>query len=315
MISFNNDSKLFCITSLTHDAEGREIALYDTYTTFYRNTYFSGKLKVFLLINGTSEKLVETVERIDKEFGHSPEKSFDIELIESDINLGCSKGINWINEFGKDYKYVLFLEGDWITLKGSPTWLEESISFMEEREWVDMVYLRTFENSFKVRHHGSQWALTKENTETQETFRKIESPIYTNNPMIRRNASFYDKCILPLTEIENEVHGSEHWGKAEIEAEAKCRNTCIAYYYKFGVFIHFDRPSVFDTKTGEYINRAPMFCPYFEKCKFGFIEDMEPVFCAGCNPYEYEDWDTVDKQYRRYCDVKDSKEQKRKINI
>lgn len=300
----------FCIASLTHDADGRGRSLYGTYAQFYKNTNWNGPLEVHLFLNGSNEEIANALEKIESEFCDSTkEKYFVLSLYESDKNLGCSIGINSINAITQNYEYVLFLEGDWICYTDDKDWLEKSLNFMENRTDVDMIYLRLLRNSFKIRHHSGYWALEKDSIMQLENsdFRSISSPIYTNNPMIRRNARFFDTGILPLPEIENEVHGSDNWGKAEIDIESKPKGILNGYYYKFGVFIHYDYKDDFND-DGTFKLRNPLYCPLFDKCKFGFIEDMEPVFCVGCTE-DYEDIQDVDDRYIHYHRILDMKKQ------
>ena len=125
-----------------------------------------------------------------------------------------------------------------------------------------------------------------------ELFRNILEPVYTNNPMLRRNKRFFDTGILPLPEVANETHDSVDWGKPELDIEHAPEGVLNAVYYRYGIFIHYDWDHMF-TEDGEFINPAPLHCPWFLKCKFGFIEDKEPVFCVGCNQSQYEDIEIV----------------------
>lgn len=302
-------NKIFCIASLTHAAEGRGRALYATYASFYKNTDWRGELVVHLYVNGQSEELSKAIDKLDVEFSdNSKEKFFTFNVYESDVNLGCSSGVNVINDITKEYEYVLFLEGDWMCQNIDKNWLRDSLDLLINHQDIDMIYLRMFENSYKIRHHGAQWAMKGQSLQQLNTwiFRTILEPVYTNNPMLRRNKRFFDTGILPLPEVANETHDSVDWGKPELDIEHAPEGVLNAVYYRYGIFMHYDWSHMF-TEDGEFINPAPLQCPWFLKCKFGFIEDKEPVFCVGCNQSQYEDIETVDEYYVHYCDTMDTK--------
>lgn len=304
-------NKDFCIASLTHDAEGRAEALYLTYLSFYNNTNWEGGLQVKLFLNGVNEKLGEAIRKIENL--NTKEKYFDLEVIFSDENLGCSTGLNMINNitYVQNYKYVLFLEGDWICLQNDKNWLNDSLQYLEEHTDIDLIYLRIFESSYKVRHHGSTWAF-EPNTLVKDTFRPIYDVRYTNNPCIRRNYEFYEKGILPLNEYTGETHDSPDWGKAENDAEYSTQGVINAVYYKFGIFIHYDSPNLFDN-NGNFKCPEPMFCPYLDKCKYGFIRDNEPIFCVGCNPLNNDTYEMIDERYIHHHDILNAKNNKIKL--
>lgn len=296
------NNKTLCIASLTHDAVGRGRALYLTYASFYRNTNWKGELEVHLFVNGQSDELSDAIEKIKTEFcDTTKEKYFSLSIHVSEANLGCSIGVNSINEITKEFEYVLFLEGDWICYDVDKNWLHDSLDLLKSHQDIDMIYLRMFENSYKIRHHGAQWAMKGVSLSQLETgiFRNIQDPIYTNNPMLRRNKRFFDTGILPLPEIPNETHESENWGKAENDTENAPRGILNAVYYRYGVFIHYDCKEAF-TDDAVFVNNNEMHCPWFNKCKFGFIQDMEPIFCVGCDTVSYEDIQDVDEKYIHY---------------
>ena len=288
--------KKFCIASLTHNSPEKARALYLCYHNLWMHTNFSGSIDVKLFINQSNPDIDKSLEKLEKEFGESSgkEKYFNFDVYESEVNLGCSYGINRINEMTFDYEYVLFLEADWILLPENEEWLNECLSCLDEYPNVDFIYLRMFESSYKVRHHGSHWALLNLN---QNKFRFIDSPIYTNNPIIRRNARFFEEKVLPLPEIVNETKESEHWGDAENSNEDSCRSM-VAYYYKFGVFVHYDYDGYFDDE-GNFL-RTPIKCPYSDKCKFGFIHSIEQGFCCLCE--ETDSIIDVDEKYIKFMD-------------
>ncbi len=274
--------KKFCISTLTHDDNGRKELLEETIKLVIENT--NTKYDWFILVNSSNEswvthlnKLKDTYkERINFSFHHSP------------YNLGPGGGINKLNEITKDYEYTLFLEGDWYHTSQQSTnlpnnWVEILIQYMDENPKTDQILLRKYLHDTDDRMYGYGYWISERNVEKIEEYNGLNlihliKKEYTNNPVLRRNKSFYTYNIFPLEEHIGgdgnslEVKGNEKWGIAEIRAESKGYEL-KSLYLGFGAFIHGDG---YDLK--KYKNYDHTGCG---SCVYGLLKPVES-WCAMC---------------------------------
>jgi hypothetical protein len=279
----------FCIATLTHGGVKRDTQLELTINTFLENTNIPF-VKWFIFINGESEAIFNVCDTLCTKW----KDKVDIIPIQSNINLGVGVGINRLNHYCKDYKYTLFLEGDWITLPKNiagfdTNWLNDSLQMMETNH-IDQLQLRKYQHDTDNRQFGFAYWIADRNVESiKDKFVFLKEREYTNNPHIRKNSVYYDLGILPLKEFydENgnptELKTSTQWGQAEIQAEPLGKQLKSAWL-KNGIMVHCDHWEYDDNfdKVLENITG----CGYETKsaitCKYGFTFPKEE-FCKFCD--------------------------------
>ena len=131
----------FCIGTLTHNGTNRDTQLELTINTFLENTNIP-YVKWFIFINGESESINSVCNTLANKW----KDKVNIVTIQSNINMGVGAGINRLNHYCRDYKYTLFLEGDWITLPKNiagfdSEWLNRSLEMMEAND-IEQIQLR-----------------------------------------------------------------------------------------------------------------------------------------------------------------------------
>jgi len=280
----------FCICTLTHSTEGRDIALKNTISSIMDN-YHGDKFEWFIWINITNAKINEVLEWARETY--VDRVHFNIHI--SEYNLGPGGGINRLNELSKEYEYSFFIEGDWLHVPGriagvSRNWIQNSIKFLEKNPEIDQVQLRRYLDDADHRMYTFGW-IDHKNVERVENcgdmFYVLKERDYVNTPTLRRMSAYYKKEIFPLkefgssTENSKEVKGNPEWGMAEISAwQTKMTGAWLAY----GNFVHFeDWPYGQDWSKYEQDNRG---CGKFKlrgnvKCKYGFLTPS-PAFCILC---------------------------------
>ena len=76
-------------------------------------------------------------------------------------------------------------------------WLKSSLKLLEENQTVDAVFLRRYINDYESRSTGILGYInTNDSVELElDSLKYFIVPIgsYTNNPLVRRNSSFYNK--------------------------------------------------------------------------------------------------------------------------
>jgi hypothetical protein len=279
----------FCIATLTHNGEKRDTQLELTINTFLENTNIPF-VKWFIFINGESEAIFNVCDTLRTKW----KDKIDIIPIQSNINMGVGAGINQLNNYCRDYKYTLFLEGDWITLPENiagfdKDWVNRSLEMMEAND-VEQLQLRKYQNDTDDRQFGFGYWIADRNVESvTDEFVFLKERDYTNNPHIRKNSAYYNLGILPLKEFYDEsgnpteLKTSTQWGQAEIQAEALGRKL-KSVWLKNGIMVHCDHwqyddnfDKVIETITG---------CGYETKsaitCKYGFTFPKEE-FCTFCD--------------------------------
>jgi hypothetical protein len=298
--------KDFCIATLTHNDIHRDKFLSLTINTFLESTNCSG-FKWFIYINGESNLILDACYELKTKW----KDRVDIIPIQSNINIGVGAGINRLNEYCKDYKYTLFLEGDWITLPQhiagfDINWLNDSLEMMETKS-IDQLQLRKYQHDIDNRQFGFAYWITDTNVESlTNKFVFLNEREYTNNPHIRKNSVYYDLGILPLKEFydENgnptELKTSTQWGQAEIKAEPLGKQLKSAWL-KNGIMVHCDHWEYDDNfdKVLENITGCGYETNCAINCKYGFTFPREE-FCKFCD--STKDFTDLEKHNWRFED-------------
>jgi hypothetical protein len=297
----------YCIATLTHAAPGRAKMLEQTVTSLLAHTEVQDKPDWYIYCNGYSEELRDTVRTLTDRF--SSQVRFIVEF--SPTNQGVGTGINCLNALTAEYEYTLFLEGDWACLhaedSGQPTaWLGAALDLMRTEPEVDACYLRRFVDPIDSRQTGIQFwyqHLLRADTSSNPGLRYFicRCPVYTNNPLLRRNAAFHEKGVFPLVQMPNETRGNPDWGQAESRASTHLQQTGgalnLAILY-WGVFVHIDNARrALDLETLRVRHSSPDLCGHFNHgastCRWGFLENTQPHFCATCRrdmePHQLEE--------------------------
>jgi len=281
--------KKFCIATLTHSAEGRIKYLTQTVEMFMANTTID-TVDWYILINGYTSEWDVHLDILSKNY-----PSVNFHIFKNKRNEGVGPGINKLNSLVREFRYVLFLEGDWLCLNDKLTnikksWLQQCIQFLEERDEVDVVHLRAWTNDIESRQYGYAYDLVKERVKKIEVYKDCEfihldNKVYTNNPSIRRNNRFYEQGVFPLAEfydnnrIPLEIKGNLEWGQAEILAEPK-GELLNSYYLSFGKFVHGDHWRF--GNNWEAVLQSRFICDVHEHgCKYGFLTPRK-CFCGPC---------------------------------
>ena len=294
-------NKKFCILTLTHESSNRHIYLKETVEYFLKNTEYDEMLEWYIYINKTNEHFINVCDELIKLYKHR----VDFKIIHSNVNNGVGYGINRLNEISLDYKFSLFLEGDWICIDsetgGQPkTWLKSSIKILEENKDVDAVFLRRYMNDYESRSTGIWAHYYTQNARVQQidNLKYFIVPInaYTNNPLVRRNKLFFDKGIFPLsefftpegvpTELKTDDITGDSWGQAEMNAYKYANKKSKYAMVLWGMFCHIDNMGDFDVSTRSFIaDSLRQGCKKYEygksKCKFGYFS-IAPHFCSIC---------------------------------
>jgi hypothetical protein len=281
--------KDFCIATLTHNDINRDKFLSLTINTFLQSTNCSG-FKWFIWINGESNLILDACYELQTKW----KDRVDIIPIQSNKNLGVGAGINRLNEYCQDYKYTLFLEGDWITLPKQiagfdNAWLNDSLEMMEANG-IEQIQLRKYQNDTDNRQFGFAYWISDRNVKNvTDKFVFLKEREYTNNPHIRKNSAYYKLGIFPLKEFydENgnptELKTSTQWGQAEIKAEALGKQLKSAWL-KNGIMVHCDHWPYDDNfdKAIEEIKGCGYETNCAINCKYGFTFPKE-AFCNFCD--------------------------------
>lgn len=298
--------KKFCIQTLTHSFLGRGEMLTTTVDSFLENSLFpeyilseNGKIDWYVRFNGTDEELLFQFEKLKIKYNDI------VNWYEyRGENLGVGAGINFLNRLTKDYEYVFFLEGDWITLpdsiSGLNNWLPAVISCLEEHKDIDVIYLRKYLSDIDDRQFGYSYWIREENIKERveldgNTFLKLVKREYSNNPHIRRNSKFFEVGIFPLEEFFDkegkplEIKGNDLWGQAEIKAEP-VGFLVNSSYITFGNMVHIDHfyhhYNFNEIKNWESFEETTTTCGKYSTgksgCKYGYFFPDEK-FCSVCD--------------------------------
>ena len=283
------EEKYFTIATLTHDGDKRLEYLNDTVGTFLENTDFPERINWHFYHNGEYDSpIVKKISDLVLAFGDRV--SFSMRV--GGKNMGVGYGINKINEWTEDFKYCLFLEGDWITLPEDFTnqdknWLIRLLELMD-KENLDQLQLRKYLNDVDDRQFGLGYWTKQDNIEKVENgYVFLKEREYTNNPHIHRNKTLFDVGIFPMQEFldENgrptELKNSKNWGQAELVAEPLGKQLKSAWL-KGGIMVHCDH---FQYESWDHVIKNLKGCDYNDgsllHCKYGFMFPREE-FCKHC---------------------------------
>lgn len=284
----------FCISTLTHNDTNRDIFLKKTIDSFIKNTEINHTIDWYIHCNGESELISNVITNSINLYNDKINFHYSYSI----INNGVGAGINYLNNLTKEYKYTLFLEGDWVTLpneiSGHKNWLEDSINYLEQNNHISQVLLRRYISDLDDRMYGYGYWIRKDNIKNivtmENEYIELVKKEYTNNPHIRRNEDFYKVGIFPLNEFydENgdpiEIKGKSMWGQAEIQAEFK-GYSIKSSYLSLGNMVHCEHWDFYE-KYDELYNNTKTCKKYLDKgklgCKYGYFFPDEK-FCQICD--------------------------------
>ena len=283
------EEKYFTIGTLTHDGDMRLEYLENTVGTFLDNTDYPGRIPWHFYHNGRHiSPIMEKINELSMEFRDRVQFS----IRSGGVNMGVGYGINRINEWTQDYKYCLFLEGDWITLPKQYTnqdknWLIRSLELMD-KENLDQIQLRKYLNDVDDRQFGlGYWTNEKNVEKVVNGYVFLKEREYSNNPHIHRNSTFFEAGIFPMQEFldeegrPTELKHSKNWGQAELVAEPLGKKLKSAWL-KGGIMVHCDH---FQYDNWFHVENSLKGCDYDDgsliHCKYGFMFPREE-FCKHC---------------------------------
>ena len=278
----------FCIATLTHDSPDRANSLRLTVKTFLDNTDIP-KLDWFIHYNGTNADITHVIDELLLQY----KDRVNFHISGSSINKGVGAGINQLNTYIKDYKYVLFLEGDWITLpsniSGHSDWLQSCINYLNDNEHIDQILLRRYLNDVDDRQFGYGYWIKEDNIkQINQPFIDLVKKEYTNNPHIRRTSKYYELGIFPLPEFYNEkgepteLKHKEMWGQAEIQSEVK-GYALGSSYMSFGNMVHAEHfISYYTEDDWSFTIEKLTKCRFNSPCKYGYLFSNDK-FCSFCD--------------------------------
>lgn len=286
------------IVSLTHLAPRRAQLLDLCIRSFLKNTTIpEGNLQWTIYCNSYDDEFKHVLRDLQAD-SHG---RINILPVYGDRNEGLGAGVNKCNELSAGFEYTLFLEADWLCMEpeesGQPrNWLVSAINLLDEESDVDAVYLRRYFCDIDSRQTGlhSHYKNLVRPVSEREGLRYFVSDFrsYTNNPLVRRNSSFYNKGIFPLVEqyatsgIPMEHKGSEKWGLCEIEAERRMEREGIDLrmaVLNWGLFVHIENATL-DGYSVRLVNEGCRKDPTargYTGCKWGYLR-MSDHFCARC---------------------------------
>jgi hypothetical protein len=302
--------KKFCIATLTHDAPQRANFLQLTVESLMSSTSVPS-VDWYVHSNGKNTEIVNTVDTLKTQY-----PSVNFIFTYSDKNMGVGAGINALNSHLLDYEYVLFLEGDWITLpehiSGHTDWINSCIQYLDTNTNIDQILLRRYISDVDDRQYGYGYWINENNIKkintTNNIFLDLVKKEYTNNPHIRRNKKYYEVGIFPLNEFYDEdgnpteLKHMKDWGQAEIQAESK-GESLGSTYLMFGNMVHCDmweygldwqRLSNLITGCDKYDVRGA------SKCKYGYLFPPER-FCQVCD--HNKNFTGLELHDRKYIDT------------
>jgi hypothetical protein len=280
-ISTNTTSKKFAITTITCNNRDTLFPTIETFCDPERNSYFSNKddgqdniskcdIDWYILLQGCNVEHIKKVTSCTEKYDYS---NLRFILLVSKQNLGLSVGNNKLAAKVKDYKYVLHIEDDWITLDPLVTnvnnnWLETSIQLLDQNPSIATVFLRKFhdgyntglwnqESSYKTFKYDDNGNYKKKMVGSNVIvlhdiqFQHIPKFLFTFNPAIRRNHMYYQCSVYPLLEKQdirvstnNETNWKmtqyedvPEWGWCEADAMEKTRDL-TSYNLNSGIFGH-----------------------------------------------------------------------------
>lgn len=279
----------FCIATLTHDGKDRPKYLQLTVDTLLENSNVNN-VDWFIHCNGDNEDIKNVVNQLIEK--HKSRVTFHFSV--SAINKGVGAGINQLNSFIKHFEYVLFLEGDWITLPSSiskleTNWIDMCLSYLNNNPHIDQVALRRYLHDVDDRQFGYGHWIKQDNIKAVNSpFIDLVNKDYTNNPHIRRNSKYYEVGIFPLPEFYNEqgepteIKGKEMWGQAEIQSERK-GYALGSTFLSFGNIVHAEHiMEYFEEGNWDYTVSRLTKCKFNAPCKYGYLFSHDR-FCSFCD--------------------------------
>lgn len=277
----------FCITTLTHNAPGREEALKATISSIMED-YTGSKFEWFIVVNVSNKDIDSVIEWAISEYSDSVK--FNIHINQS--NKGPGHGINQLNELSSAYEYQLFIEGDWLLvpnkITGAGDWILNSVKLLDQNKDIDQIHYRRYLDDLDDRQYGFSYWTAPDNIvdkiDNGTSFLVLKNREYTNNPSMRRMSKFYNENVFPLDEFDNEVKGDPMWGQAELRAMGKTRKSLNAAWLEFGNFLHYEDwqyKQNWDQYIEDDFGCGISNLKAHNSCKYGYLVPGH-FFCAAC---------------------------------
>lgn len=293
-------TRSYCVQTLTHDYPEAGPFLKTVVDSFIKNTDIvsdsESKLDWYVRVNGINKDLQTCLDYIKTTYSNI----INWHIFVGD-NIGVGAGINFLNNLCTQYKYTLFIEGDWVCLdpnlsKISRSWLKDSLNLLDKNSQVSQVFLRRHITDLEDRQYGmSNWFGVGNSRNTQpstviegsNSFVFLNKGIYTNNPSLKRQKDYFAADIFPLNEYYDETgapteikkyHKGEvkeygkDWGEAEVYAFQN-KSTLQTFWLWPGNFAHLP----------DYNSRT--FSIPCQSCKYGFFQPTD-WFCLSCSSTE-----------------------------
>ena len=298
------ETNKYAIAILTHDAPDRAEALKYTLWSLASNTDLSS-IDIHVFFDHYNDNMLEVLQNF---LAENQLAEVNLHLNENPEVNGCGKSVNWVWEVTKNYKYTLFLEGDWVLLpQQSNKWLKDLIDLMDSHPNVASTFLRHFYGDCEMRQYNA--ILYWHNPANRlEEFRfgdenrlvyRITKGIYTNNPHLRRNSMYNKLGVLPLEVYdEADTKDSDNWSKPEQNAEHKLDGAEL-FVIPNGLFEHYEfslneNEFTYDDKT--MLEAHTVHCPNGPICRFGFQEENRK-FCKACQLCESTELYDIEHDY------------------
>lgn len=292
------------IAILTHDAPDRAEALKYTLWSLESTTDLAD-IDIHVFFDHYNDNMLTVLQ--DFITGNKlPE--VNLHLNENPEVNGCGKSVNWVWEVTKNYKYTLFLEGDWVLLpQYSNTWLKDLIALMDTNPNVASTFLRHFRCDYEMRQYNAvlYWHNPANRLEESrfgdgnQLIYRITNGIYTNNPHLRRNSMYEKLGVLPLEVYdEADTKDSTNWSKPEQNAENKLRSAEL-FVIPDGLFEHYEfslDPNEFTYDDKVMLEAHTVSCPNGLTCRFGF-QLPNRKYCKACQSCKSTELYDVEHHY------------------
>jgi len=199
------EEKYVIVSILTRDCTNDDMYFTGTINSFLENTNFPEKINIHVYHNGNYSSVIsQTVNSFVEK--HYDKALFSVRL--GGENRGIEYGMDTINEWTSEYKYCVFLEGEWITISENKDWLIEALNLMDNED-LDQLRLSPYEETQNVERDENGVVFLKDFT-------------HTTKPHIHRNKTYIENGVFPIQEYKGEPKPLKSaWLKADIMMTCK----------------------------------------------------------------------------------------------